>query len=76
VSQKIGKGLWLLGFVTAASIIPIFGNEDLESSRQRFGVMERTARVSSAAQDLCFLTEKFGLLDKTVLEIETRDLVL
>ncbi len=41
-------------------IKPIFGNGDLESSQQRSGVAEGTARVSVAACDLSFLTEIFG----------------
>jgi hypothetical protein len=56
---KIGEGFWPLGFDTAVLIKPIFGKGDLESSQQRSGVPEGTARVSVAARDLSFLTEIF-----------------
>ena len=57
---KIGEGFWSLGFATAVLIKPIFGTGDLESSQQRSGVREGTARVSVVARDLSFLTEIFG----------------
>ena len=57
---KFGKGFQALGFATAVLIKRMSGNGDLESSQQRTGVPEGTARVSIVARNLSFLTEIIG----------------